>query len=161
MDNKEKLIKMYAGKEKKKKSIEELCNSIENEFSGEPFDFNLISPISRKIMIENIKICIQCHMLNVDVDVDSLEFIAYSIPKTGKGAQYYNYNFVSANIEKHKDEIYVILVKGLDYYLSCNCPKLFLDIAIERGISEEDKRNKTDFYFEYLSRIEALENKWY
>jgi len=38
---------------------------------------------------------------------------------------------------------------------------LFIDLAVERGISNKEKENESIFYIEYLSRIEAKENNYY
>ena len=42
--------------------------------------------------------------------------------------------------------------------MESNCGVLFIDLAIERGISDEDKEIPRFAYIEYLSRIEAKEN---
>lgn len=45
--------------------------------------------------------------------------------------------------------------------MESNCGVLFIDLAIERGISDEDKEIPRFAYIEYLSRIEAKENGYY
>ena len=45
--------------------------------------------------------------------------------------------------------------------MESNCGVLFVDMAIERGISDQDVKERSIMYIEYLSRIETKENNYY
>jgi len=161
MDNIARLIKLYKPlvKSGNKMTFSEMCSFLEENMSAVKIDFNLISEITRRMMKVSIG-----HYLREnkpDLSLDKLQFAAYEIPREGKGAEYYNYPHISQIVEGHDhNSIYVILEKHIDY-INCNCNKLFLDLTIKRGVSEYDYENNTMRLIEYLSRIEALEQKWY
>lgn len=45
--------------------------------------------------------------------------------------------------------------------MESNSSILFIDLAIERGISDKEKEKESILYVEYLSRIDAKENNYY
>lgn len=159
MDYKNNLIAIYGGKEKPKKSLTEICNYLETELDAISLDFELVVDPMRKFLFYNIEMYIKSHNMNVNISSDDI--ILYVISKDGKGKRYYEEKHTLAAINGYRDYIYVILVKKLDYYMECNCDVMFIDIAIERGISEWDRKNQSLMYMEYLSRIEFRENNYY
>lgn len=98
---------------------------------------------------------------NIDVKDDELNICIYLIPDEGIGKKYYEEKYVYSSIKGYNRFIYVLIVEQLEYYMESNSSILFIDLAVERGISNKEKENESIFYIEYLSRIEAKENNYY
>lgn len=159
MDNKKRLITLYGDKVKPKKSFYEMGNYLIKNLDAQMVDFSLVLDPMRNFLIYNIKMYAQTH--KIDVNIDSLDIILYIIPKDGKGKKYYKENYTLTSISGYKDYIYIIVIEQLEYYMESNCGVLFVDMAIERGISDQDAKERSIMYIEYLSRIEAKENNYY
>lgn len=159
MDNKEKLIAKYGDMTKTKKDFKSFCEFIEQKLNAKQLNFDLVLDPMRKFLYYNIKS--YAEMYGLHLQENELDIILYILPKDGVTEKYYNEAHTSAAIYGYNDYIYVILIKQLEYYMESNCGVLFIDLAIERGISDEDKKNRSVAYIEYLSRIEAKENGYY
>lgn len=159
MNNKERLIANYGDKLKPKKSFREFCDYIEQTLGAKLINFDLVKDPMRKFLYYNIKMYNKTR--GTYFDKDELDIILYVIPKEGKGSRYYKEKYVGASITGYNDYIYIILVKQLEYYMESNCGVLFVDLAIERGISDEDEKNQSLAYLEYLCRVETKENNYY
>ncbi|MDR1101431.1 MAG: hypothetical protein LBL34_03645 [Clostridiales bacterium] len=161
-NNGERLIKKYKHlvKPSGKKTPEEMADFLEDKLSAVPIDFSSFVDVTRKVTMLHLNLYIKTK--GMDLSFNDLEFMAYKIPNDKFGAEYYKYPYKSMEVEGHGDDlIYVILEKHLDNYINCNCGKLSLDLAIKRGVSDYDYENNTIGLLEYLSRLEAIENKWY
>lgn len=150
---------MYGNKVRPRKNFDETCDFLEKKLNAKQLNSDLISESMRNFLMYNIKMYSKTH--GIELNLDDLDIILYIIPKDGYGKKYYKENYTSTSITGYKDYIYIILVKQLEYYMECNCGVLFIDVAIERGISDYDVENQTIKYIEYLSRIEAKENNYY
>ncbi len=140
------------------KTVDELSEFLENKLSAVPIAFSEFNQTTRKVMMMSIECKIKDEKLNLDLN--DLEFLPYIIPKNGCGANYYNYPYTNAEL-RDKDMIYVILEKHINYYMHCNSPKLFLDLAIERGVSQYDYDNNTSKLILYLMNMDSLKKRIY
>lgn len=159
MNNKYKLIAKYENKTKPKRSFNEFCSFIEETFNAKLLNLNLVLEPMKTFLYFNIKMYSETYRIHFDEA--ELNIVLYIIPKERNGLKYYKENYTTASIYGYYDYIYIILVEQLEYYMECNCSALFVDLAIERGISNEDKKRQSLAYIEYLSRIEAKENNYY
>jgi len=159
MNHNEELIMKYGNIVKPKKGFEDMCHLIEQELDGKLLDFGLVLDPMRKFLYYNINMYLIEKKINLNED--KLDIILYIIPKDGKGSKYYKERYTLNSISGYKDYIYVILIKQCEYFMSCNCDVLFIDLAIERGVSDTDKKNQSMEYLTYLTRIEAKENNYY
>lgn len=159
MNYKEDLIIKHKDKIKRKKSFEEFCQYIEDNFQGKKIIFDLVSDTMRTMFFYNINMYKKTH--NIDVKDDELNICIYLIPDEGIGKKYYEEKYVYLSIKGYNRFIYVLIVEQLEYYMESNSSILFIDLAVERGISNKEKENESIFYIEYLSRIEAKENNYY
>ena len=89
----------------------------------------------------------------LDFAEENLCIRAIRIPVTEKTRHYTQKDFIPWGQEENGD-IYVVYEKNLGYFQS-NSNKLFLEIAIARGISQADIENKSEKYKEYLWRMQC------
>lgn len=159
MNYKEKLITKYQHKIKEKKSFKNFCLYIENELHGKKISFDLCSDIMQAMFCYNVDMYKKTH--NISIKNDDLNICIYIIPNKGTGKKYYNEEYIYSSIKGYRKFIYVLLIEQLEYYMESNSGILFINLAIERGISNKEKDKKSILYIEYLSRIEAKENNYY
>lgn len=159
MDYKKNLVIKYGDRTNKKKSFDEFCRFIEEEFRGKKINFGLVLEPMRTFLFYNIRMYMKTH--GIALEEDKLDIYIYIIPNKGLGKRYYEEKFVNSSIKGYNKFIYVALVKQLDYYMESNSSILFIDLAIERGISDKEKEKESILYVEYLSRIDAKENNYY
>ena len=83
-----------------------------------------------------------------------LEFKAVKIPITDKSSQYTEKDYVPVVGTDGKEYIYLIYEEQVRYHYS-NSNRLFLEVAVSRGIPETDIENETENYFDYLFYIKC------
>ena len=108
-------------------------------------------------------ICLVIHsrvFLNSSIAKEDLEFLTYKVYNEEQSKHYYDILFNPITFDDGSEGIYVAFEKHINY-ISSNSSKLLLELMIERGISKEDYDNNTLELIDYLSRIQAIENKWY
>ncbi len=91
------------------------------------------------------------------ISEDELSFLCFVVDESGDWTEYYK------SLRERGYEItrlYVALEKNTECIVS-NCSKLFLDVFIDRGIRKKDYDEETIALIEFLSRLEARDNKWY
>lgn len=142
-----------------KKTIDELTEFLIKKASAIQIDFSSLLDITRKGLIMGITPHIEERNLNLKVD--DLNFLVFILPHNGQDSTYYQYPYRPTSIDGYGDDLICIILERNTDYISCNCSRLFLDVVLERGISEYDYDNDTIELLIYLSRIEELENKWY
>ena len=85
---------------------------------------------------------------------EQLKFSAIKIPITDKSSLYTAKDYVSVVGMDGKEFIYLVYEDQLRYHYS-NSNRLFLEIAVSRGISEADIENETENYLDYLFYIKC------
>ena len=98
--------------------------------------------------------------LNSSIAKEDLEFLTYKVYNEEQSKHYYDILFNPITFDDGSEGIYVAFEKHINY-ISSNSSKLLLELMIERGISKEYYDNNTLELIDYLSRIQAIENKWY
>ncbi len=158
MDNCERLISQYKDKVPKceKLSIKKLFEIWANKSFCKIIDINNFYDTGIK-RVAMIQILDSDKFKNSGLSENDLKFLSFIIKNEGDGKEYHNLLKVRGYDYK---EIYVVMEEKLEYIYS-NCGKLFLELVIERGIDKKDYDEENMTLIEYLSRIEALEQKWY
>ena len=70
------------------------------------------------------------------------------------------YEIDETDVGRDDDLIYIIFETTTET-VYCNCSKLYLEIIVYRGISEQDYIDKTDELLAYLTRIKFIDSGWY
>lgn len=86
---------------------------------------------------------------------EQLEFKAVKIPIANKSLQYTTKDYVSVVGIDGKEFIYLIFEERVRYHYS-NSNRLFLEVAVSRGIPESDIENETEDYLDYLFCVKCL-----
>ena len=164
MDRVEKLFKKYQDYiEIGEKPINEQVDFLRNK--GELVDMPLteIAPSILGCMIFNINPTPYEVNLNSigravldGTDYTDLKFAAYKFLRSEC-----NKNFYERYEPLDGENIIYVIFEVTSGYFECTCEKLKLEFMIHKGISQYDYDHKTQTFFHYLSRIEALEDEWY
>jgi len=85
---------------------------------------------------------------------EQLRFCAIKIPITEKSSLYTEKDYVSVVGMDGKEYIYLVYEDQLRYHYS-NSNRLFLEIAVSRGVPEADIENETENYLDYLFYIKC------
>ena len=85
---------------------------------------------------------------------EQLKFSAIKIPITDKSSLYTAKDYVSVVGMDGKEFIYLVYEDQVRYHYS-NSNRLFLEVAVSRGISEADIENETENYLDYLFYIKC------
>ena len=85
---------------------------------------------------------------------EQLKFNAIKIPITDKSSLYTVKDFVPVVGLDGKEFIYLVYEDQLRYHYS-NSNRLFLEVAISRGVPEADIENETENYLDYLFYIKC------
>ena len=88
------------------------------------------------------------------VTEEQLQFSAIKIPITDKSSLYTAKDFVPVVGLDGKEFIYLVYEEQLRYHYS-NSNRLFLEVAISRGVPEADIENETENYLDYLFYIKC------
>ena len=88
------------------------------------------------------------------VTEEQLQFSAIKIPITDKSSLYTAKDFVPVVGLDGKEFIYLVYEEQLRYHYS-NSNRLFLEIAVSRGIPEADIESETENYLDYLFYIKC------
>ena len=88
------------------------------------------------------------------VTEEQLQFSAIKIPITDKSSLYTSKDFVPVVGLDGKEFIYLVYEEQLRYHYS-NSNRLFLEIAVSRGIPEADIESETENYLDYLFYIKC------
>ena len=88
------------------------------------------------------------------VTEEQLQFSAIKIPITDKSTLYTSKDFVPVVGLDGKEFIYLVYEDQLRYHYS-NSNRLFLEVAISRGVPEADIENETENYLDYLFYIKC------
>ncbi len=91
------------------------------------------------------------------MESDAFNVVGYQFSKCINNDSFYK-NYVPD--EATGDTIYIML-ETKSKVIACNCGKLFLELAIFRGVSEYDIENKTVAFYEHLSNLDFFENGEY
>ena len=89
------------------------------------------------------------------VTEEQLQFSAIKIPITDKSSLYTAKDFVPVVSLDGKEFIYLVYEEQLRYHYS-NSNRLFLEVAVSRGIPESDIENETEDYLDYLFCVKCL-----
>ena len=85
---------------------------------------------------------------------EQLKFCAIKIPITDKSSLYTAKDFVPVVGIDGKEFIYLVCEEQLRYHYS-NSNRLFLEVAVSRGVPEADIENETENYLDYLFYIKC------
>ena len=88
------------------------------------------------------------------VTEEQLQFSAIKIPITDKSSLYTAKDFVPVVGLDGKEFIYLVYEEQLRYHYS-NSNRLFLEVAVSRGVPEADIENETENYLDYLFYIKC------
>ena len=88
------------------------------------------------------------------VTEEQLQFSAIKIPITDKSSLYTVKDFVPVVGLDGKEFIYLVYEEQLRYHYS-NSNRLFLEVAVSRGVPEADIENETENYLDYLFYIKC------
>lgn len=85
---------------------------------------------------------------------EQLKFSAIKIPITDKSSLYTTKDYIPVVGIDGKEFIYLVYEEQLRYHYS-NSNRLFLEIAVSRGIPEADIESETENYLDYLFYIKC------
>ena len=85
---------------------------------------------------------------------EQLKFSAIKIPITDKSSLYTAKDFVPVVGLEGKEFIYLVYEDQVRYHYS-NSNRLFLEVAVSRGVPEADIENETENYLDYLFYIKC------
>ena len=88
------------------------------------------------------------------VTEEQLQFSAIKIPITDKSSLYTAKDFVPVVGLDGKEFIYLVYEEQLRYHYS-NSNRLFLEVAVSRGVPEADIENETENYLDHLFYIKC------
>ena len=86
---------------------------------------------------------------------EQLKFSAIKIPITDKSSLYTTKDYIPVVGIDGKEFIYLVYEEQLRYHYS-NSNRLFLEVAVSRGIPESDIENETEDYLDYLFCVKCL-----
>lgn len=100
------------------------------------------------------------HIKNPEPFIQSGEFnfLAYKFLRCDNNKEFYKKSEFSYD---HIYNIIFVIFEMQTESIISNCEKLQLELLIYRGISEDDYKNRTISFYEYINRLEALDNGWY
>lgn len=87
---------------------------------------------------------------------DALDIEVFKIMRSAVSEEYFS--FEKSHYTNYEDEfresILLVCVEKKTGYFSTNSSKLFLEFILDIGVSDEDRRNRTFWYQQYLSARE-------
>lgn len=172
MDNLNKLIQKYGSYiQTGEKSIDEMICFLKEKGDVLKSDLSDIPKIDLGCFVYNL--------INSNINFNSkLKCNNFSIEDFIKNPLYYIqlygmkfafYQFLHCNNQSFYDKyktncgestIYIVFEENTRLF-HCNCSKLYIELGIFKGISENDVKNRTTALYQYLSYLEASSKEWY
>lgn len=131
-----------------KHSIHEIEDFLLDELSSKKISFLSLKSGFR----QHIKYNINCHIetLGLDKSIINNEPYVYLIPKNEVTNKYYTDKYTPTPLIEGKDNICVVIEPNTEY-IDCGSNRLFSEIILRFGITNEDYKLNTNRLFTYLA----------
>lgn len=128
------------------KTIDEIIEYLKSKFDTRELALSEFTEIEMALFIKEVDSVLYKEKSRQGYDIAAIEVL-----KSEKSKSYYNNPFIFMGHAESR--IYVLFEKNTDY-IKCNSSELITEIIIWRGVREEDYKNKTIAYINYLATVE-------
>lgn len=89
-----------------------------------------------------------CHCIlneHLQLNPDDMSFLAFQVVKNHKSSRYFN--------DKYKDDLIYVVLEENTGYISSNSNRLFLDLELNRGVSQHEFDNEGNEFRSLISHL--------